>query len=93
VNEENAATVRHLPWTSAALSLAFILAFVIVTYSLYQGHHEACQTRNISLNVMRDLLLDAEMASLNRPDITAQEYKTIREFYARQFIRIQKARC
>ena len=67
------------------LGVLMVGAFALAGWSFYSGHKDSCQARNVSLNVLRDLLVDAQSQT---PHDT-----TSRAFFKRQYARIDIARC
>lgn len=81
------AAIRRAPKVAALAAAAMVAAFSVAGYSFYNGHKSGCAGRNTTLNVLRDLLRDAQAGQ------TAAERKTSQPFFAHEFARIAAARC
>jgi hypothetical protein len=77
---------------TVALSLAVVLAFGLSAWSLYSSHQQACNARNTSLNVLRDVVVIATTPPSGQK-VTADEQAEISSLRHQVDVRINAARC
>lgn len=81
------ASIRRAPKLAAVAALAMIVAFSVAAFSFWSGHKNGCVGRDKTLNVLHDLLKDAEAGQ------TVAERKHSHSFFVKEFARIAAARC
>lgn len=78
---------------AAAAATLIIAAFSVASWSLYQSHRNACDARNVTLNVMGDILVAAQHQTDTNPLITAKAKANSDRFVVSAIRTIDKARC
>lgn len=81
------ASIRRAPKLAALAAVSMIFAFAVAGYSFVIGHKSGCVGRDKTLNVLHDLLKDAEAGQ------TVAERKHSHPFFVKEFARIAAARC
>lgn len=83
----------QLAVATIVLSLALVAAFSVAAWSFYSGHRDACQARNTTLNVLRDILVSARDQTDASPNIPIEQKQRSDRFLNESLERIDKARC
>ena len=83
---------RRVITIAAAGALLTVLAFVLASWSLYETHQAACQSRNRTLTVLADILTIAQTQG-SRQHLTPAQAEQAQAFYKSAFARIDADRC
>lgn len=77
---------------AAAAAAVVIAAFLVISWSFYNGHQQSCEARGTTLNVLRNVIVTARQVNLNR-HLTPEQKRVADRFYRTVFARIDNARC
>jgi len=83
---------RRIKVVVPLMSAAIVASFVLIGWSWYSSHQQACESRATTLNVMRDVILIATTPDSNHP-LTPEQLRQVLVFRAAAFHRIDGARC
>lgn len=75
------------------LSILLIASFAFAAVSFAHGHHSACQARDTTLDVMRDILVSAAAQTDGNPKVSREQKRASDQFVSQSLARINKARC
>ncbi len=76
-----------------AFSIAIFTSFALASYSLATAHRNACESRNITLSVMGDLLIAARYQTDHDPTVPPEKVQQSDAFVLAAIRRIDEARC
>jgi predicted negative regulator of RcsB-dependent stress response len=84
---------RDLAHFVALAAILLFGAFSLAGWSLYTSHQNSCNARAVTLNIMSDILVDAQKKTdKSRTDTAAQKVAS-NAFVAYELRRIKKAEC
>lgn len=83
---------RRLVAFATVAAVLMVAAFALAGWSFWTGHQAGCQSRNSTLNVLRDVIASAQKQP-SRRHLTKAERKRRHQFYVDVYARINKARC
>jgi len=83
----------HRAWVTAMVCALLMLgSFVLAGWSLWRGKEDICRSRDVSLNVLASVLVDARDQTADALPSGDRRTAAIL-FYNRQLARIDGARC
>lgn len=85
-------THRRTMITVTVMSVMMVVAFGLSSYSLYRAHTVSCEGRDKALQVLRDILSDAQLDAQSAR-IPADRRAALARFYRIELARIDDARC
>lgn len=84
---------RNLPKLATVAAGLVIAAFALACLAFYQGHSAGCGRTDVTLNVVRDLLVAAQMQTDADPTVPQFKKDASDAFIASALARIDQARC
>lgn len=85
----------HLTPLRLAISAAILIVAAngFAAWVLWTTHRANCEARNVTLTVMRDILMDAQRSTDTNPKTTVAQRSSSDAFVAYELARIHSALC
>lgn len=86
-------SAEKLRWLAVAAGLLVAFSFALTGYSFYANHRNSCDARDVTLNVLRDILVTAQTQTEASRTYTRAEKLRSDAFFSHTLSEIQKAEC
>ncbi len=84
---------RNLAAFAILAGALIAIAYAVIGYSIWASHQNSCRARDLTLNVMTGILMDAKQGSDANPFTPRAQKLASDAFLAHELARIHTARC